>query len=225
MRFSAIEVAAAVGGELDGLDVELTNVTIDSRAVEPGSLFVAVVAKRDGHVYVPHAVQAGASAYLTSEPPADVEAAAIVVADTAEGLLALGRHARSRLPDRVIGITGSVGKTTVKDLARAALAPRYAVHASDKSFNNELGVPLTLANAPDDTDVTVVEMGARGRGHIALLADVARPAIGVVTAVELAHTELFGSLEEVAAAKGELVESLPDTGVAKIGRASCRERV
>ena len=161
MRFSAIEVAAAVGGELDGLDVELTNVTIDSRAVEPGSLFVAVVAKRDGHVYVPHAVQAGASAYLTSEPPADVEAAAIVVADTAEGLLALGRHARSRLPDRVIGITGSVGKTTVKDLARAALAPRYAVHASDKSFNNELGVPLTLANAPDDTDVTVVEMGAR----------------------------------------------------------------
>jgi UDP-N-acetylmuramoyl-tripeptide--D-alanyl-D-alanine ligase len=88
------------------------------------------------------------------------------------------------------------------------------VHASDKSFNNELGVPLTLANAPEPTEVTVVEMGARGRGHIALLADIARPTIGVVTAVELAHTELFGSLEAVAAAKGELVESLPAAGTA-----------
>ena len=102
----------------------------------------------------------------------------------------------------------------MKDLTRAALAPRYAVHVNVRSFNNELGVPLTLANAPDGTEVTVVEMGARGRGHIALLCEAARPTIGVVTAVELAHTELFGSLEEVAAAKSELVEALPAAGVA-----------
>ena len=102
----------------------------------------------------------------------------------------------------------------MKDLTRAALASRYAAHANARSFNNELGVPLTLANAPEGTEVTVVEMGARGRGHIALLCDVARPSIGIVTAVEFAHTELFGSLEEVAAAKSELVEALPATGVA-----------
>ncbi|HEX2380993.1 MAG TPA: UDP-N-acetylmuramoyl-tripeptide--D-alanyl-D-alanine ligase, partial [Acidimicrobiales bacterium] len=179
-----------------------------------GSLFVPILAERDGHAFIADAVRAGAVAYLTSQPSRDAATAAVVVADTATALLALGRHARTRLPDRVIGITGSVGKTTVKDLTRAALAPRYSAHANDRSFNNELGVPLTLANAPDDTDVTVVEMGARGRGHIAFLCDVARPTIGIVTAVELAHTELFGSLEEVAAAKSELVEALPGGGVA-----------
>ncbi len=183
--------------------------TIDSRSVAPGSLFVPIVADRDGHAFIADAVRRrrGRVPHLAHRR-STCDATAIVVADTAAALLALGRHARSRLPDRVIGITGSVGKTTVKDLTRAALAPRYAAHANERSFNNELGVPLTLANAPDDTEVAVVEMGARGRGHIALLCDIARPTIGVVTAVELAHTELFGSLEEVAAAKGELVEAL-----------------
>ncbi len=93
-----------------------------------------------------------------------------------------------------MGITGSVGKTTTKDLSAAAVAGGRRVHASERSFNNELGVPLTLLNAPDDTEVTVVEMGARGTGHIAELCAVARPTIGVVTAVELVHTELFGDL-------------------------------
>jgi UDP-N-acetylmuramoyl-tripeptide--D-alanyl-D-alanine ligase len=189
-------------------------VTIDSRSVTSGSLFVPIVADRDGHTFIDDAVGAGAVAYLTEHAPSAVDATAVVVPDTSAALLALGRHARSRLSDRVIGITGSVGKTTVKDLTRAALASRYEAHANARSFNNELGVPLTLANAPEGTEVTVVEMGARGRGHIALLCEVARPSIGVVTAVEYAHTELFGSLEEVAAAKSELVESLPATGVA-----------
>lgn len=214
MKFRATQIAAALGGELRGPDVEVSNVTIDSRSVEPGSLFVAIVGERDGHLFIPAAVENGATAYLSAEPPADVDASAILVDETGTALLGLGRHARAHLPDRVIGITGSVGKTTVKDLTRAALKPRFAVHASDRSFNNELGVPLTLANAPDGTDVTVVEMGARGRGHIALLCDVARPTIGVVTAVEIAHTELFGSIEEVAAAKSEIVESLPSDGTA-----------
>ena len=214
MRFRAIEIATATGGELHGTDVEVDGVTIDSRSVPPGSLFVPIVADRDGHRFIETAVQAGATSYLTSRPPLDVDAPAVVVPDTTAALLALGRHARSRLPDRVIGITGSVGKTTVKDLTRAALAPRYIAHANDRSFNNELGVPLTLANAPDDTEAAVVEMGARGRGHIALLCEIAHPTIGIVTAVELAHTELFGSIEEVAAAKRELVEALPEDGAA-----------
>ena len=173
------------------------------------------MAARDGHAFIADAVQAGAVAYLTAQPPIEVDATAVRVERHRRGAArARSSRARTRLPDRVIGITGSVGKTTVKDLTAPALATRYSAHANDRSFNNELGVPLTLANAPDDTDVAVVEMGARGRGHIALLCDIARPTIGVVTAVELAHTELFGSLEEVAAAKSELVEALPDSGVA-----------
>jgi UDP-N-acetylmuramoyl-tripeptide--D-alanyl-D-alanine ligase len=211
-----MDIAVATGGDLHGPDAEVDSVTIDSRAVGRDSLFVAIVAERDGHDYIADAVESGAAAYITSQSPVGVAvgAAAVVVPDTAGALLALGRYARMRLPDRVIGITGSVGKTTVKDLTRAALAPHYAVHANERSFNNELGVPLTLANAPDGTEVTVVEMGARGRGHIRLLCGVARPTIGIVTAVELAHTELFGSIEEVATSKSELVEALPSDGVA-----------
>jgi UDP-N-acetylmuramoyl-tripeptide--D-alanyl-D-alanine ligase len=214
VRFRAIEIAAATGGDLQGPDVEVTSVTIDSRSVSAHSLFVPVVADRDGHLFIADAVRQGAVTYLTSQAPSHVDAPAIVVNDTADALLALGRAARSRLPDRVIGITGSVGKTTVKDLTRAAMASRYTVQANARSFNNELGVPLTLANAPDETEVAVVEMGARGRGHIALLCEVARPTVGVVTAVAFAHTELFGSLDEVAVAKGELVEALLTSGVA-----------
>jgi UDP-N-acetylmuramoyl-tripeptide--D-alanyl-D-alanine ligase len=209
-----MEIATATGGERHGADVEVNGVTIDSRSVPPGSLFVPIVAERDGHGFIADAVRAGATVYLTSRPPLEVDATAVVVSDTATALLALGRQARTRLPGRVIGITGSVGKTTVKDLTRAALAPRYVAHANDRSFNNELGVPLTLANAQEDTEAAVVEMGARGRGHIALLCEIARPTIGIVTAVELAHTELFGSIEEVAAAKSELVKALPDDGTA-----------
>jgi len=209
----ATEIADAVGGDVEGDDVEVASVTIDSRLATPGSLFVAIVAERDGHDYVVDAVAAGAVASLTARA-VEVDATHIVVDDTDRALLDLGRHARSRLPDRIIGITGSVGKTTVKDLTRAALAAQYDTHANERSFNNELGVPLTLANTPERTEAVVVEMGARGRGHIALLCDVARPTIGVVTAVELAHTELFGAIEEVAAAKAELVEALPSHGVA-----------
>jgi UDP-N-acetylmuramoyl-tripeptide--D-alanyl-D-alanine ligase len=113
----------------------------------------------------------------------------------------------------VVGITGSVGKTSTKDLAAAALRSRRTV-ANPRSFNNELGLPLTLANAPEDAEVVILEMGARGPRHIALLCEVARPSIGVVTAVAEAHTEMFGDLDGVARAKGELIESLPSTGTA-----------
>jgi UDP-N-acetylmuramoyl-tripeptide--D-alanyl-D-alanine ligase len=115
---------------------------------------------------------------------------------------------------RVVGITGSVGKTSTKDLLAAALARRYRVGASAKSFNNELGVPLTVLNAKDDVEALVVEMGARGKGHIAALCAVARPTVGVVTTVGLSHSEFFGTIEDVVVAKGELVEALPRQGTA-----------
>jgi UDP-N-acetylmuramoyl-tripeptide--D-alanyl-D-alanine ligase len=213
VKLRAAEVAEIVGGELVGPDVELDGAGIDSREIEDGQLFVAIVAERDGHEFIDAAVKAGAPAYLTSRPPGEL-ATAIVVPDTAAALTQLGRVARDRLGPHVVGITGSVGKTTTKDLTAAALVRTHSTHASVRSFNNELGVPLTLINAPDHTHVTVVEMGARGIGHIAELCQVARPTVGVVTAVELVHTERFGGLAAVAQAKGELVESLPTTGTA-----------
>ena len=215
MRFRAIEIARAVQGELVGdnrHDTDIDGVVIDSRLVTGGELFVPIVADRDGHEFIPAAIEAGAVAYLTARD--SYGGVAITVDDTGRALLALGTHARSRLDVPVIGITGSVGKTTVKDLAAAALSPRYVTHASPRSFNNELGVPLSLATAPENVQAVVVEMGARGRGHIASLCAVAQPTIGVVTTVALAHAEMFGTIEEVASAKGELVESLPAAGTA-----------
>jgi UDP-N-acetylmuramoyl-tripeptide--D-alanyl-D-alanine ligase len=204
------EIAIVTGGALVGPDVEVSGATIDSRQVSHRPLFVPVVAARDGHEFVADAAARGAPAYLTSRGPvAGVDASAVEVPDTQAGLAAVGRHARSRLPDRVVGITGSVGKTSVKDLLAAALAGRWRTSASPGSFNNELGVPLTLVNAPADTEALVVEMGARGIGHVAQLCAWAQPTVGVVTRVAAAHTEMFGTLEEVARAKGELVEALP----------------
>lgn len=218
MHFHASDLARRLNGELSGPDRELAGVSIDSRTVTRGNLFVPLVAERDGHAYVPGALAAGAGAYLSSAGRVEgtaADATAILVADTAEALAELGRVARERLEGgAVVGVTGSVGKTSMKDLALAACAGARATHASEKSFNNELGVPLTLANAPEGTEVAIVEMGARGRGHIALLCGIARPTVGIVTAVALAHSELFGSIEGVAEAKGELVEALPAGGVA-----------
>jgi UDP-N-acetylmuramoyl-tripeptide--D-alanyl-D-alanine ligase len=208
----ASAVAAVVGGRLEGPDVEVRGATTDSRSVEPGNLFVPVVAARDGHDFVHHALGAGAAAYLTARPP--VGGTAVVVDDTAGALAALGADARLRIPGPVVGVTGSVGKTSTKDLAAAALSQGFATAASPASYNNELGVPLTLVNAPEGCEVAVVEMGARGAGHIAGLCAVARPTIGVVTAVAPAHLEQFGSLDAVAAAKAELVEALPPNGTA-----------
>lgn len=217
MRFTTGDVALATGGRLVGNDVTVVGVSIDSRTIAAGELFVPIVGARDGHDFVD---PASMTAYLTAREP--IGGNAVVVADTGEALLAIGRQARDRLGERVVGITGSVGKTSVKDLAMAILARRYATAASPGNFNNELGVPLTLANAPDGTEVAVIELGARGLGHIRLLCDVARPVVGVVTAIGSVHTELFGTIDDVARGKRELVESLPPSGVAVLNADDAR---
>ena len=158
------------------------------------------------------ALAAGAAAYLTQEGPDG--GTAIVVEDTATALMNLGVLARSRVADGVVGITGSVGKTTTKDLLRHCMASTFRTAASERSFNNELGLPLTLLNAPDDAQWVILEMGARDVGHIARLAQVGRPDVGIVTSVAMAHVEFFGGLDGVARAKGELVRALPESGVA-----------
>ena len=215
-------MAQVTGGALLGDDVESEGAVIDSRAVTGGELFVPVVGERDGHDFVADARDRGAAAYLTAREP--VGGTAVVVDDTGAALLDLGRAARRRLPDRVVGVTGSVGKTSVKDLLAAALAPRFRVAASVGSFNNELGVPLTLLNAADDAEALVVEMGARGRGHVALLCEVAAPTVAVVTKVAAAHTAVMGDLDAIARSKGELVEALPPTGTAVLNAADPRVR-
>jgi UDP-N-acetylmuramoyl-tripeptide--D-alanyl-D-alanine ligase len=212
VKFVASQVASATGGRLAGPDVAIDGASFDSRSLCRGALFVPIVAERNGHEFIDAALAAGAAAYLTSEAPRG--GTAIEVADTQRALLDLGRWARSRLPDRVVGITGSVGKTSTKDLVAAAVRTTWRTAASGQSFNNDQGLPVTILGAPDDTQVLVLEMGMRGFGEISRLCDVGRPTIGVVTAVAEAHTERVGGIEGVAIAKRELVEALPATGTA-----------
>jgi len=210
--FSTSEAAEIVGGVVHGPVCTIEGASIDSRSVADGALFVPIVAERDGHDFIKAAMANGAAAHFTTGPT--TSAPAVIVDDTADALTALGRASRERLSGPVIGVTGSVGKTSVKDLLLAAMGDVRRVHANPASFNNELGLPLTLVNAPEDTEVTVLEMGARGIGHIAQLCGIGSPTIGIVTRVAGAHTELFGSLDGVAQGKGELVECLPSDGTA-----------
>ncbi len=212
VRFTAAQAAAASQGTLDGPSVDLDGVSYDSRALRAGQLFVPIVADRDGHDFIGDAVAAGAPAYFTTGVRAAGDATAIEVADTTAALLALGAWARTGFPDRVIGITGSVGKTSVKDLARVVVGSHWRTAASEKSLNNDWGLPATIVNAPDDSEALVLEMGMRGLGEITRLCEVAKPTVGVVTRVAAAHTERLGGIDGVARAKAELVQSLPSNG-------------
>jgi UDP-N-acetylmuramoyl-tripeptide--D-alanyl-D-alanine ligase len=225
MRFDAARLAADLGGELVGVDgaqgaLRLDGLSIDSRALVPGQMFAAVADERDGHEFVPAARAAGAPAVLVARLVDD--GPSILVPDVERALFRLGGIARRRLPELVVGITGSVGKTTTKDLLASVLTERFATAASHRSFNNELGVPITLANASEDTEATVIEMGARGHGHIAQLCAVALPTVGVVTAVQAVHTEHMGGEHQIAVAKRELVEMLPPDGLAVLHDADPR---
>jgi UDP-N-acetylmuramoyl-tripeptide--D-alanyl-D-alanine ligase len=179
---------------------EVTGVTIDSRRVEEGDLFVAVNAGRD---YVKHAFARGAAATLVPE-------------DAFAALATIGKAIRDRSATRVVGVTGSTGKTSTKDIL-ASLCRRHArTVAAEGSFNNELGLPLTLCRLESDTEVCIVEMGMRGVGQIAELCAIARPDVGVITKIAPVHLELLGSIEKVARSKAEIVATLPPGGVAVV---------
>jgi UDP-N-acetylmuramoyl-tripeptide--D-alanyl-D-alanine ligase len=215
VRFTAEQIATITDGRVVGdPTATVDGATQDSRDVQPGQLFVPLVAERDGHDFVDVAVASGATVHLTQHEATARGATAVVVDDTAAALEALGAAARARMDVPVVGITGSVGKTTVKDLALGVLGAAGPVHGSARSFNNEIGVPLTLLATPDGATAVVVEMGARGLGHIRHLCGIARPTIGVVTRVAMVHSELFGSIDDIARGKGELVEALPPSGTA-----------
>jgi UDP-N-acetylmuramoyl-tripeptide--D-alanyl-D-alanine ligase len=212
MRFRASDVAAATGGRLVGPDVDIDGVGFDTRTLCAAQLFVPLVAERDGHDFIDAALAAGAAAYLTSRPAAN--GSAIEVVDTLRALMDLAAERRRSFAGTVIGITGSVGKTSTKDMAWAALAASRRTTANERSFNNEQGLPTTILNTPDDTEVMVVEMGMRGFGEIESLCRIAAPHIGVVTSVAEAHSDRVGGIDGVERAKSELIAALPSDGFA-----------
>ncbi|MDP9185546.1 MAG: Mur ligase family protein, partial [Actinomycetota bacterium] len=175
-------MAAAVGGSVThGADVEVVAVATDSRDVRRGTLFVALRGERlDGHDFVVDAFERGAAAALVRRG-FGVDAPSVQVANTAEALLAFASAERTGFGGMVVAITGSNGKTSTKDMAAAVLGERHRTHASPSSFNNEVGVPMTLLGAPPGTEVVVVELGARRVGDVRRLCEVARPHIAVVT--------------------------------------------
>jgi UDP-N-acetylmuramoyl-tripeptide--D-alanyl-D-alanine ligase len=212
MRFEAIDVAAATGGRLVGPSVAIDGVSFDSRSIAPGQLFVPLVADRDGHDFIPTALERGAAAYLTSRPAQG--GSAVEVTDTLQALMQLAAAQRRSFTGTVVGVTGSVGKTSTKDLARAALGASRHTWANERSFNNDQGLPTTILNMPAGTEVMVLEMGMRGFGEIARLCDIAQPTVGIVTRVAEAHSDRVGGMDGVGRAKAELVAALPPSGVA-----------
>ncbi|RZS82922.1 UDP-N-acetylmuramoyl-tripeptide--D-alanyl-D-alanine ligase [Motilibacter rhizosphaerae] len=217
--WSLADVALAVGGDVrdapgDPAAVPVPGpVVLDSRAAEPGALFVAVRGEHvDGHEFAAAAAAGGASAVLAERP---VGVPAVVVDDSAAALARLASASLQRLPGlRVVGVTGSSGKTSTKDLLAAVLERAGETVATQGSFNNELGLPLTVLRADASTRWLVLEMGARGIGHIAHLCSVAPPQVGVVLNVGSAHVGEFGGPAAIAQAKGELVEALAPDGLA-----------
>ncbi|MCU1585701.1 MAG: UDP-N-acetylmuramoyl-tripeptide--D-alanyl-D-alanine ligase [Microbacteriaceae bacterium] len=218
------EIAAAVGGELrlppgaHDVDEVSGSVQTDSRLVEDGSLFIAMPGElTDGHLFAPAAVAAGA-ALLIVDHPLDLVVAQIVVADTLTALADLARsvvatvRAQGRL--RVVGITGSNGKTTTKNLLRAVLSTTGPTVAPRGSFNNQVGAPLSMLSIENDTRFLVIEMGASGVGDIARTVGIAVPDISVVLKVGLAHAGEFGGIDRTQRAKAEIVTELPETAVA-----------
>jgi len=208
------EIGAASGGVLHGAPFAVSGVTFDSREVEHGWLFVAMPGTvADGHDFVGKAFAAGAAGALVSKP---VEGPHILVADVLEALKQLAIASRERMTGTVIGVTGSVGKTSTKEALFAAL-DRYApgkVHRSVKSYNNHTGVPLSLARMPRDSEFAVLEMGMNARGEIAALTRLVRPDVALITTIASAHIEHLGSMEAIADAKAEILEGLEPNGVA-----------
>lgn len=214
--WTAAEVLTATGGRLEGLAFQASGITFDSREVRPGDLFVALKGVRDGHDFVAQAFAAGAVAALTERP---VEGGALVIVpDTLKGLEALGAYARDRAPEvRRGAVTGSVGKTSVTQAIRAGLALAGPAHSSVKSFNNHIGVPLTLARMHRETQRAVFEIGMNHPGEIAPLSRMVQPHAACITNVGPVHIEAFADGEAgVAAEKAEIFKGLGPGGVAII---------
>lgn len=211
------DVAKAIGGVLQGERTRLVRgISIDSRTVQPGQLFFALRGERtDGHQYVRMSAERGAVGAVVSQPVDAPEGFPLLfVADTVWALGCFARWYRSQFDIPVVGITGSAGKTTTKEMTAAALSARYRVLKSPQNLNTEIGVPLALARLEREHTAAVLELAMRGRGQIDWLAYLARPQVGVITNIGWAHLGLLGSRDNIALAKSELLYRLPSDGIA-----------
>ncbi len=195
---------------------QATGVSIDTRTLQPGDLFVALSDTRDGHDFIAQAMERGAAACLVSHIPDDVDETVplLVVDDVLAGLAALGRYARARSRARVVGVTGSVGKTSVKEMLRTILSGQGSCHVSASSYNNHWGVPLSLARLPADTDFAVIEIGMNHPGEIGPLSRMTAPDVALITTVAAAHLEAFDSIDEIAAEKAAIFSGMTGNGIA-----------
>jgi len=213
------EIAAATGGEARaGFAAE--RVGIDTRSLVPGELFFALKDVRDGHDFVAEALAKGAAGAVVERVPEGVspDAPLIVVSESLQALRDLGKAARARSAAKVVGVTGSVGKTSAKEMLRVALGAQGRVHAAEKSFNNHWGVPLTLARMPRDAEYAAIEIGMNHAEEIRPLAKLARPHAAIITTVASVHLENFKSEEGIAFAKAEILEGLEPGGTAILPR-------
>lgn len=228
MKFSAQEIAHATGGTLvHGLPETLFNgVSTDSRVIRPGQLFVPLVGSRcDGHDFIADALARGAAGFLFTRSSSHAlipstrrgegrKGVAIHVQDTLRALSDLARWAIAKLNALIIAVAGSNGKTTTKELIAQVLAQRFRTHATMGNQNTEIGVPLTVLNASDETEILVLEMGTTAVGDVRRLCQIAPPTIGVLTSVSEEHLATLGSLEQIIEAETELLEALPNDGIA-----------
>ncbi|MFW5815517.1 MAG: UDP-N-acetylmuramoyl-tripeptide--D-alanyl-D-alanine ligase, partial [Wenzhouxiangella sp.] len=216
MQMRLREIAACTGGRMAGPDVEVRGMTHDSRRVRSGDLFVALPGARcDGHEFAVGAIEAGAVAVL-GRRELNADFPQVTVADPLRAMGQVAAAWRARLPVQVVGITGSNGKTTVKEMTAAVLSAAGATAATRGNYNNEIGVPLTLAALAEDHRYAAIEMGEARPGDIRYLAELAQPTVGVITNAGPAHLETMGSLEGVARTTGELFTELPADGTAVI---------
>lgn len=208
--WTAKEIAEATGGEAS-TDFAVDSLSIDTRSLQPGALFVPLKDVRDGHDFIPQAMKAGAAGTLSDR--ALESTPHIHVQETLGALEALAKAAASRSDARRIAVTGSVGKTSVKDALAVMFAAFGDVHWSQRSFNNHWGVPLTLAAMPKQTEFGVFEMGMNNAGEISALSQLVRPHIGLITTVAPAHLAHFKNVEAIADAKAEMIDGLGETGI------------
>lgn len=218
--WTAAEVAAATHGRAAG-EFAATGVSIDTRKISKGDLFVALQGPNfDGHDYISHALAAGAAGILAHRLPAGVQAdqRIVLVADTLVGLQDLGRFARNRSAAKFIAVTGSVGKTSTKEMLKVVLGAQQPTFASEGNLNNHWGAPLSLARMPRDAQIGIFELGMNHADEIRPLAKMVRPHAAIITTVEAVHIEFFKSVAEIADAKAEILEGLEAGGVAILPR-------
>ncbi|MGY3778457.1 UDP-N-acetylmuramoyl-tripeptide--D-alanyl-D-alanine ligase [Isobaculum melis] len=212
------EIAKAVQGKNELGDwgtLSVSKVAFDTRKIEVGSLFVPLQGNADGHDYLADAMKSGATASFWSRPLAEApkDFPVIQVEDTLQALQDLASYYLALIQPKVVGITGSNGKTTTKDMTEAVVSAKYKVHKTQGNFNNQIGLPITILEMPEDTEVAILEMGMNHPGEIAELSLIAKPDIAVITMIGEAHIEYFGSREKIAQTKMEIVKGLKPEGV------------